>query len=219
MACPHITGIATLIKAVHPSGSPSAIKSAIITTATILDKHHGFIRADPEQRNANAFDYGSGFVNPARVLDPGLIYDIEAEDYLAFLCSLGYDERSLHLVTRNNRTCDRAFKSASELNYPSITLSNLKDSFSVTRTMTNVGKSTSIYTAVLSPPARINVTVVPDRLIFTRIGQKINFTVNFKVASPSKGYSFGFLLWRNKRLHVYSPLVVRVSPAKPGLVR
>ncbi|XP_054808188.1 subtilisin-like serine-protease S isoform X1 [Prosopis cineraria] len=219
MACPHITGIATLIKAVHPSWSPSAIKSAIMTTATILDKHHGLIRADPEQRSANAFDYGSGFVNPARVLDPGLIYDIEAEDYLAFLCSLGYNERSLHLVTRNNRTCDRAFKSASELNYPSITVPNLKDNFSVTRTVTNVGKAISIYKAAVSPPAGVNVTVVPNRLIFTRIGQKINFTVNFKVASPSKGYTFGFLLWRNERLHVYSPLVVRVSPGKLGLVR
>lgn len=36
VACPHITGIATLVKAVHPSWSPSAIKSAIMTTGKIL---------------------------------------------------------------------------------------------------------------------------------------------------------------------------------------
>lgn len=153
-------------------------------------------------------------MNPARVLDPGLIYDIEPQDYVSFLCSLGYNERSLHLVTRDNRTCDqtKTFKSASELNYPSITLPNLKDNFSVTRTMTNVGKPMSVYKAVVSPPKGVNVTVVPNRLVFTRLGQKVKFTVNFKVVDPSKGYKFGFLSWMERKLHVYSPLVVRVVP-------
>nr|AFK43318.1 unknown [Lotus japonicus] len=219
MACPHVTGIATLVKAVHPSWSPSAIKSAIMTTATILDKHHRHISADPEQRTANAFDYGSGFVNPARVLDPGLIYDSEPADFVAFLCSLGYDQRSLHLVTRDDSTCDRAFNTASDLNYPSIAVPKLKDSFSVTRVVTNVGKAQSVYKAVVSSPPGVNVTVVPNRLIFTLVGQKMKFTVNFKVTSPSKGYAFGFLSWTNRRLRVTSPLVVKVVPGKHGLVR
>ncbi|KAJ6753410.1 PROPROTEIN CONVERTASE SUBTILISIN/KEXIN [Salix purpurea] len=135
MSCPHITGVATLIKAVHPSWSPSAIKSAIMTTATILDKRDKPIRVDPEGRMANAFDYGSGFVDPKRVLDPGLVYDAHSVDYKAFLCSIGYDEKSLRLVTRDNSTCDQTFTAASSLNYPSITIPNLKDSFSVTRTV------------------------------------------------------------------------------------
>ncbi|KAL5172975.1 Subtilisin-like protease SBT3.5 [Glycine soja] len=219
MACPHVTGIATLVKAVHPSWSPSAIKSAILTTATILDKHHRPIIADPEQRRANAFDYGSGFVNPARVLDPGLIYDLKPADFVAFLCSLGYDPRSLHQVTRDNSTCDRAFSTASDLNYPSISVPNLKDNFSVTRIVTNVGKAKSVYKAVVSPPPGVRVSVIPNRLIFSRIGQKINFTVNFKVTAPSKGYAFGLLSWRNRRSQVTSPLVVRVAPGKNGLVR
>ncbi|GKE37256.1 subtilisin-like protease SBT3.9, partial [Tanacetum coccineum] len=35
MACPHVTDILALIKAVHPSSSPSAIKSAIMTTGKL----------------------------------------------------------------------------------------------------------------------------------------------------------------------------------------
>nr|XP_027192108.1 subtilisin-like protease SBT5.3 isoform X2 [Cicer arietinum] len=220
MACPHVTGIATLVKAVHPSWSPSAIKSAIMTTATILDKHHRPISIDPERKRANAFDYGSGFLNPARVLEPGLIYDSEPIDFITFLCSLGYDQRSIHLVTRDNSTCKSAFTTASNLNYPSIAVPNLKDHFSVTRVVTNVGKPQSIYKAVVSSPHGVNVTVTPNQLVFARIGQKIKFTVNFKATSFSKkGYKFGFLSWTNKRLQVTSPLVVKVAPGKHGLVR
>ncbi|AET03515.1 putative tripeptidyl-peptidase II [Medicago truncatula] len=211
MACPHVTGIATLVKAVHPSWSPSAIKSAIMTTATILDKRHKPISVDPEQKRANAFDYGSGFLNPARVLDPGLIYDSEPTDFITFLCSLGYDQRSLHLVTRDNSTCKSKITTASNLNYPSISVPNLKDNFSVTRVVTNVGKATIIYNSIVSAPPGVNVTVVPNRLAFTRIGQKIKFSVNFKVTSSSKGYKFGFLSWTNRRLQVTSPLVVKVG--------
>jgi hypothetical protein len=187
--------------------------------ATILDKNDEPIRVDPEGRRANSFDYGSGFVDPSRVLDPGLIYDAHPIDYKAFLCSIGYDEKSLRLVTRDNSTCDQTFTTASSLNYPSITVPNLKDSFSVTRTVTNVGKPRSVYKAVVSNPVGINVSVVPKQLIFNRYGQKIKFTVNFKVAAPSKGYAFGFLTWTSGDARVTSPLVVQAAPFPKGLMR
>lgn len=187
--------------------------------ATILDKNRRSITVDPEGRKGNAFDYGSGFVNPTRVLDPGLIYDTEPTDYKAFLCSIGYSEKLLHLITRDNSTCDQTFATASALNYPSITVPNLKDNSSVSRTVTNVGKPRSIYKAVVSAPTGINVTVVPHRLIFSHYGQKINFTVHLKVAAPSHSYVFGFLSWRNKYTRVTSPLVVRVAPTSLGLMR
>ncbi|KAF8405614.1 hypothetical protein HHK36_010521 [Tetracentron sinense] len=219
MACPHITGIVGLIKAVYPSWSPSAIKSAIMTTASVLDKNGKPITVDPEGRRGSPFDYGSGFVNPMRVLNPGLIYDAQPLDYNAFLCSIGYDKKSLHLITGDNSTCRQTFPTASDLNYPSIAVPNLRDSYSVTRTVTNVGSPRSLYKAEVSFPAGINVTVAPKWLIFNSYGQKINFTVSFKVAVPSKGYIFGSLSWRNRELQVTSPLAVRVAPSNSGLAR
>ncbi|KAL3527347.1 hypothetical protein ACH5RR_012003 [Cinchona calisaya] len=217
MACPHVTGIVALIKAVHPSWSPSAIKSAIMTTATVLDKHRKTITADPSGRRGNAFDFGAGFVSPTKVLDPGLVYDAKPTDYKAFLCSIGYDERSLRLITRDNSTCSQSLATASDLNYPSIVVPNLKENFSVTRTLTNVGRP-GIYKAVVFAPEGINVTVVPRRIVFDSYGQKINFTVNFKVAAPPMGYVFGSLSWRNKISWVTSPLVVRAMHSKMGLM-
>lgn len=184
-----------------------------------MDKKNEPIRADPDRRRADAFDYGSGFVNPAGALDPGLVYDSQSEDFVAFVCSIGYDVKSLHLVTRDNSTCDGAFKSPSNLNYPSITVPNLEDSFSATRVVTNVGKAKSIYEAEVLSPDGVNVTVVPNRLVFTRTGQKIKFSVNFKVIAPLKGYGFGFLTWRSRMSQVTSPIVVKVATASLGLVR
>ncbi|GFP95346.1 subtilisin-like protease sbt3.3 [Phtheirospermum japonicum] len=216
MACPHVTGIVALIKSVHASWSPSAIKSAIMTTATTSDKCQKPITADPDRRKANPFDMGSGFVNPREVLNPGLIYDATAADYKAFLCSLGYSDRSLQLITRDNSTCNQALKTASNLNYPSVTVPNLNNSFSVVRTVTNVGRPKSVYKAVVFPPMGINVTIVPERLVFNRYDQKIKFMLRFEVTAPSKDYVFGSLSWRNKRSWVTTPLVVRTIDSKSG---
>ncbi|PIA26305.1 hypothetical protein AQUCO_09500044v1 [Aquilegia coerulea] len=219
MACPHVTGIAALIKAVYPSWSPSAIKSAIMTTATILDKKWKHIPVDPTGRRGNPFDYGAGFVNPTKVLNPGLVYDSQPLDYKNFLRSIGYKEKSLHLITRDNSTCNQNFSAASNLNYPSITLSDLRDSCSVAPSVTNVGQGISTYRVFVSLPAGVKITVSPRILLLKEYGQKMSFTVNFKVTALAKGYVFGWLAWKKGKLRVTSPLVVRVVSSRSGLMR
>ncbi|PKA52836.1 Subtilisin-like protease [Apostasia shenzhenica] len=218
MSCPHITGLVALIKAVYPSWSPAAIKSAIMTTATTLNKNGRPISEEPKGKTADPFSYGSGFPVPANILTPGLIYDAQPSDYKAFLCSIGYDDNSLQQITGDKSVCIQPSPSASNLNYPSITVPELKNSISIERTVTNVGNPRSIYRSVVHPPSGINVTVIPKFLVFSRYGEKLRFTVNFRVEVPSKDYVFGSLSWKSEDARVTSPLVVRVVSSSEGLM-
>jgi subtilisin family serine protease len=39
MSCPHVAGAAAYIKTFHPNWSPSAIKSALMTTGMYITRH------------------------------------------------------------------------------------------------------------------------------------------------------------------------------------
>lgn len=177
------------------------------------------MRVDPDGRRGNAFDYGSGFIDPTTVLDPGLVYDAEPKDYKSFLCSIGYTEKMLHPITRDNSTCiNQAFSAPSGLNYPAILVPTLKSTFSVSRTLTNVRKlrQKTTYRAVVTTPRGIEVSVHPHRIAFNHYGQKVNFTVTFKISAPSQGYVFGYLQWKHRSSRVTTPLIVRVAPSNLG---
>ncbi|KAK9177173.1 hypothetical protein WN944_029192 [Citrus x changshan-huyou] len=73
MSCPHISGVVALLKAVHPTWSPAAIKSEIVTTASLKDEYAQSIFAE----GAPHKHYGGGNVNPNKAADPGLAYGKE----------------------------------------------------------------------------------------------------------------------------------------------
>lgn len=92
MAAPHVAGLAALIKQKFPSFSPSAIASALSTTASLYAKNGGPIMAqrayanpDLNQSPATPFDMGSGFVNATAALNPGLIFDSSKSIYVWFM--------------------------------------------------------------------------------------------------------------------------------------
>ncbi|KAM3321913.1 hypothetical protein P3S67_003064 [Capsicum chacoense] len=84
ISCPHLSGIAALLKSVHPDCSPAAIKSAIMTTADVLNLESNLIE-DETYLPANVSATSAGHANPSKANDPGLIYDIEPSDYLVLV--------------------------------------------------------------------------------------------------------------------------------------
>ncbi|CAK9134483.1 unnamed protein product [Ilex paraguariensis] len=92
MSCPHVSGLAALLRSVHKDWSPAAIKSALMTSAYTLDNKKTPIAdaVSGSSKFATPFAFGSGHVDPKRASDPGLIHDTTTEDYLNFLCSLNY---------------------------------------------------------------------------------------------------------------------------------
>ncbi|XP_047331641.1 subtilisin-like protease SBT4.4 [Impatiens glandulifera] len=64
MACPHVSAAAAYVKSFNPSWSPSAIKSALMTTAFTMSAMKTLEKE---------FGYGAGLINPIAAIDPGLV--------------------------------------------------------------------------------------------------------------------------------------------------
>ncbi|XP_047175140.1 subtilisin-like protease Glyma18g48580 [Vigna umbellata] len=210
MSCPHVAGIAGLLKTRYPSWSPAAIKSAIMTTATTRDNINRPIQDAFAKTLATPFAYGSGHVQPDLAIDPGLVYDLGLTDYLNFLCASGYDQQLISALNFNRTFICSGTHSVTDLNYPSITLPNLGlKAVTITRTVTNVG-TPSTYTATAQLPG-YNIAVVPNSLTFNKIGEKKTFKVTVQASSVTKRrtYQFGELRWTDGKHIVRSPITVK----------
>ncbi|OEL28755.1 Subtilisin-like protease SBT1.5 [Dichanthelium oligosanthes] len=228
MACPHVSGLAALLKAAHPTWSPAAIKSALMTTAYVRDNSNGTMVDESTGAVAGAFDFGAGHVDPMRAMDPGLVYDIASGDYVNFLCNLNYTEQNIRAITRRQADCRGARRAghAGNLNYPSLSATFVAGGRAAAtrthfiRTATNVGGGRAVYRASVSAPEGCNVTVQPRQLAFRRDGQRLSFTVRVEAAAAAPGKRMepgssvvrsGALTWSDGRHVVRSPIVVTVQ--------
>ncbi|PIA27387.1 hypothetical protein AQUCO_07800019v1 [Aquilegia coerulea] len=210
MSCPHMSGIAGLLKTLHPDWSPAAIKSAVMTSAITRDNRResllnsSFVEATP-------FSYGAGHVWPNRAADPGLVYDLNTNDYIDLFCALGYNETQISLFTRKNHKCSKS-ASLLDFNYPSITVYNLTGSATLRRTLKNVGAPGTYHVSVHEPNG-ISVSVEPKILDFKKIGEEKTFKVTVKANGPhaARDYVFGKLSWFDGKHHVRSPIVVKAK--------
>ncbi|KAF7051203.1 hypothetical protein CFC21_059469 [Triticum aestivum] len=214
MSTPHLSGIAAVIKSLHPSWSPAAIKSALMTSSDPADKA-GVPVKDEQYRRASFFTMGAGYVNPSRAVDPGLVYDLSPNDYIPYLCGLGYGDDGVKEIVHRRVDCAKLKPiTEAELNYPSLVVKLLSQPITVRRTVKNVGKANSVYTAVVDMPKEVSVTVRPPMLRFSKVNERQSFTVTVRWAGtqPAVAGAEGNLKWVSPEHVVRSPIVV--PPAK-----
>ncbi|KAK4838786.1 hypothetical protein QYF36_016397 [Acer negundo] len=149
MSCPHASGVAAYLKAIHPSWSLAAIKSALMTTAYVMD---------PRKHDDKEFSYGSGHINPEKAVNPGLVFDASEADYIDFLCKQwNLDYPSFSLAIADGQKITGTF----------------------TRTVTNAGSPNSTYhVSIYNMPVFLDVKVEPSVLSFSAVEEKKSFTVN-----------------------------------------
>ncbi|CAN0863806.1 Subtilisin-like protease SBT1.7 [Linum grandiflorum] len=211
MSCPHVAGLAALVKAAHPEWSPAAVRSALMTTAYVSYK---------DGNDSTPFDHGAGHVDPVSALNPGLVYDLTAEDYLSFLCALNYTELQINTVARRNYTCDPKKKhSVADFNYPSFAVNGEKKKAAVlvvkhTRTVTNVGASGGVYKVSVTPEQipGVKIVVEPETLSFKEANEKKGYTVTFMASSMAIGTNrFARLEWSDGKHVAGSSIAVSWS--------
>ncbi|VVB16572.1 unnamed protein product [Arabis nemorensis] len=214
VSCPHVAGVAAYVKTFNPKWSPSMIHSAIMTTA-------GPMNATGTNFASTEFAYGAGHIDPIAALNPGLVYEFDKADHIAFLCSLNYTAKILTLISGETVSCTKEKKTLPRnLNYPSMSakLSGSKSTFKVTfnRTVTNVGTPNSTYKSkvVLVHGSKLNVKVSPSVLTMKSLNEKQSYSVTVTGSGlDPKLPSSGNLIWSDGTHNVRSPIVVYTDGA------
>lgn len=220
MSCPHVSGLAALLRKAYPSWTPAAIKSALMTTAYNVDNSGEIIGDLATGKASTPYIRGAGHVDPNKALRPGLVYDITPTDYVAFLCTIGYDAHQIAVFSKSwsGANCSAlAMASPGDLNYPSFSVVFKPEAGTVEyhRTVTNVGGSSdAVYEVEVEAPAGlVDVEVSPAKLMFSADEQRLSYTVRFKSlidSWKSSGVpSLGAITWTDGLHVVRSPVAFR----------
>jgi len=202
MSVPHVAGTAALLLQQHPQWPPAAVKSALMTTA------RQDVLSSAGLRDANPFEFGAGHIVPNGAVDPGLVYDVSDDEYDAFAC--GVDSPAV-TAERCNELAAAGFSfDAADMNQPAISVSDLINTRTVQRRVTNVSENAGVYVANIVAPQNINVTAVPSSLSLGP-GESATFDVSmtFLGGGPLDLWRFGSLTWSGEDHDVYSPIAVK----------
>ncbi|XP_006841510.2 subtilisin-like protease SBT1.5 [Amborella trichopoda] len=224
MACPHVAGLALLLKGAHPEWSAAMVRSALMTTAYTRDNIGGTLHDEANGNLSTPLASGAGHVDPQKALDPGLVYDINTEDYIAFLCNSNYSETSIRTITKREVHCGTKGW-VGDLNYPAFTVVFEGERVAeMRRVVKNVGDNeVATYRVGVIEPKGVRVSVVPQELVFRRKGEELSYRVRVeKVGAeavaeaeemihfpgPESKVSHGTVTWTDGKHVVRSPVTV-----------
>jgi hypothetical protein len=209
MATPHIAGLAAWMLGKKPHLSPDVLRSMFMTTA------RSTVNASGHKIN-DAFAQGAGEVSPLSMADPGLVFPASPHDWLAWLEGQGVDTGSgVSGIAGYN------------LNEPSIQVSSLVSTVTVTRKVKNVSAHKETYKASYSGSSHVTVsfstggTFHKTTSFAIAAGKTKTIRVKFDTASGIGSYASGFVSLVSKKHSVripteIKPLALRVTPAVEG---
>lgn len=198
MSSPHVAGLMALMDEAHPDWSAAAVKSALMTTA------HQDVRNNDRVSPAGPFEMGAGHVDVGKpgkkgsAFQPGLVYEAGVLDYFGFLC-----DAFPQVLVDPVRLCGALEAGgvpteAVNLNYPSIGVSELAGSVTVTRTVTGTkgpGEGWRTWNVSVDAPEGFEVSVTPDN-IRMKAGQSVTYQVTItNVSAPIGEWRHGSLTW------------------------
>ncbi|KAL2535271.1 Subtilase family protein [Forsythia ovata] len=219
MSCPHVSGVAALLKGAHPDWSPAMIRSALMTTAYTKDLEGNPLLDEKAYNLATIYDMGAGHVNPEKAVDPGLVYDLTANDYVNFLCASNFTRRDIRQIARRPVSCGKKQSNKPwNLNYPAISVAfeasePLNLGIVVTRTVTHVSENAASYGVSVTNPKGAILTVTPSKMNFKMKGEKQSYVVRItaeKLAvTPGNSVTeVGKITWSDGQHRVVSPVLV-----------
>lgn len=119
-------------------------------------------------------------------------------DYIGFLCSVpGVNPQEIRNITGSG--CNATHGRPADLNSPSITISHLKGTQTIKRTVTNVA-DTETYVITSRMPPEIALEASPPAMTILAGGSR-DISVSLTVRSVTGGYSFGEILMKGSLGH------------------
>ncbi|MFL6100047.1 MAG: S8 family serine peptidase [Actinomycetales bacterium] len=161
MSAPHIAGSAILLKALHPTWGPGAVKSAMMTTAK------GGVVKEDLTTPADPFDDGSGRVDLTKAGNAAVVFE----------------DSGTNMATKGNNAL-----LAPSVNIASVNLPTMSGSAKVLRTARNVSGKAYPFTVQTTAPAGAKITVMPKSGTIAKNGSR-TFTIT--VTSTGTGQQFG----------------------------